>query len=141
MSYEHLERAWNDLTQAERDEYLKQQEKESAEYKALIQKVKDKSFKYESQLEDYFARKVKEAGGWAVKFDPAACSGLPDRLVFYGGHVWLIELKLPKGVVSPIQQAMHRRFLKLGHKVKIVRTKDDVTAFIIEMLQRVIEGL
>jgi hypothetical protein len=106
-----------------------------------MQEFKDRSFKCESHLENYFARKVKEAGGMAIKFNPTTNAGLPDRIVFYKGRTWLVELKMPKGRVSPVQQVMHNRFKLHGFPVTIVRTKEDVAKFINTMTQRIIEGL
>jgi hypothetical protein len=51
------------------------------------------------------ARSKKEAAilaGLGVK------PGAPDILVFWGGRAFAIELKAPRGRVSPAQEAMHQ---------------------------------
>lgn len=104
------------------------------ELQKKMQDYKDREFKYESHLEDFFCRKVKEAGGWAVKFNPVAVSGLPDQLVFFKGFTWLIELKTLRGVVSERQKVIHKRFAGYGFRVRVVRTKEQVAEFIEDML-------
>lgn len=93
----------------------------------------DRICKSEAQLENYFARKVEEAGGWAVKFNSVGTNGLPDRIVFFSGFTWLVELKWKRGVVQPHQVICHKRFKKYGFKVRIVRTKEEVRQFVDDM--------
>lgn len=106
-------------------------------YNEQTKKVKafsDRKVKTEAHLENIFCRKVEESGGWALKFTPAGVTGLPDRVVFYRGFTWLVELKTERGVVQPRQKVCHARFAKLGFKVRIVRNQQDVDTFIEDML-------
>lgn len=94
---------------------------------------RDKVFKYEAHLEEYLCRKVKEAGGLPIKFTSLTMTGLPDRIIFYNGFTWLVELKMPKGSVQPNQAVCHKLFARHGFKTWIVRTKEDVEKFIDSM--------
>lgn len=93
--------------------------------------------KSESHLESIFCFQVRYAGGWPVKMNPIGNAGLPDRIVFFRGTTWLVELKTPKGTVSAVQDAVHRKFKMFGFKVRIVRTKEDIAAFITEMVDSI----
>jgi hypothetical protein len=99
-----------------------------------IQDFIDNEFKSELHLETFLTRKVKENGGWAIKFNSVGTNGLPDRIIFYSGFVWLVEVKWKKGAVRPLQIATHKQFQKNGFRVRIVRTKEDVNEFIQDML-------
>lgn len=87
----------------------------------------------EKHLEQHFCWKVRQIGGFAVKMNPIGIAGLPDRMVLYKGKTWFIELKTPRGKVSPVQESMHRRFKMYGHEVRIIRTKEEIIAFIQEL--------
>lgn len=91
-------------------------------------------FKLESQLEECFRTEVKKAGGWAIKFNSVGTNGLPDRIVFYKGFTWLVELKTSRGAVQPNQKAIHKRFAAYGFKVRIVRDREAILNFIQDML-------
>jgi hypothetical protein len=119
----------------QRREYREKMDKEIEKDNKKMRDFLDRNIKYESQLERYFARKVEEAGGWSVKFNSIGTNGLPDRIVFYMGMVWLVELKTPKGRLSPIQEVIHKKFKRHRFNVRVVRDKEQVTAFINEMIQ------
>ena len=57
-------------------------------------------------------------------------TGFPDLLVLpYAtatAPVMFFEVKAPKGSASPAQREVHARIRRLGHKVAIVRSIDDV---------------
>lgn len=93
------------------------------------QKIKELGLS-EKALENYFIRQVEKVGGWAVKFNPSGNSGLPDRIIFYKGKTWLVELKKFNGKLSPGQIAVHKKFLKFGYTVLIIRSKKDIEIFI-----------
>ncbi len=62
----------------------------------------------ERSVERYLREKVKEAGGWAIKFAPAGTAGVPDRIVIWpGGRIDFVECKTFGGTVGPLQQ--HRQ--------------------------------
>jgi hypothetical protein len=77
-------------------------------------------------MESSLQRKIKKAleaqGCWVVKIDPPPV-GIPDLLVVYapGRHFWL-EVKTPKGMVSPNQRKFHqymeRKYSEAAHVVR-----------------------
>lgn len=83
----------------------------------------------ESALESYFCKQVKEAGGWAIKGDSRSLPGIPDRIVFYRGYTWLVELKMPGRYPTAVQRHIHERFERLEFKVEVIRTKEEVHQF------------
>lgn len=98
----------------------------------------DKRIKTEAHLEEVFSREVKKAGGWSIKFNSIGTNGLPDRIVFYKCFTWLVELKTPKGTIQPIQKNIHKKFSDHGFKVRIVRSREDILAFVEDMLNIVL---
>ena len=82
----------------------------------------------ESSVEQYLRRKVEAAGGRCVKFDPGTYRGWPDRIVLLpcGVIVW-VETKRPTGGrVAPAQRIVHEELLRLGQRVVIVWSKEEV---------------
>ena len=62
---------------------------------------------YESGLENYVVKKVKDAGGRSFKWVCPGVTGVPDRIcVFPGGRIIFLELKRPglKNGLSPRQE-------------------------------------
>ncbi len=90
--------------------------------------------KAEQSIEKYLCRKVKEAGGMAIKLVPNP-AGIPDRLIVSNGKCYFVELKTDGGHVEPIQLAMHRRLHKLNQKVFILWSYEDVNWFMSEVLK------
>lgn len=52
--------------------------------------------------------------------------GIPDLVLFYANTVLWLELKAPKGRVSPEQDAFRVWSGTMGHYLKVCRTIDDV---------------
>lgn len=82
----------------------------------------------ESSVEQYLRRKVEAAGGRCVKFDPGNYRGWPDRIVLLpGGVIAWVETKRPSGGrVAPAQRIAHEELLRLGQRVVIVWSKEEV---------------
>lgn len=84
----------------------------------------------ESALEQQFFKKVREAGGIAIKLMPTH-AGVPDRLVLWpGGRSCLVELKTETGSVSKVQKLWHERSAELGHTVTVLKGMDEVRSWI-----------
>lgn len=80
----------------------------------------------ETVVENYLYRQVRKLGGMCVK-TPATVAGWPDRLVILPGQpIYLVEMKQPKGKLSPLQIEIHRRLAALGHPVATLYTKAEV---------------
>ena len=57
-------------------------------------------------------------------------TGVPDRLVFLNQKVHLVELKTETGKLSPRQVLVFDELGEAGFPVHILRSKEDVEAFI-----------
>lgn len=84
----------------------------------------------ESSLEDSFYNKIKSIGGLALKFVSPSMNGLPDRIVFYNGRTYLVEMKLPHTKPFPAQLVAHKIFKEYGFDVWVIRTTEEINAFI-----------
>lgn len=84
----------------------------------------------EKEIERALVRKVKERGGYCLKWVCPGWSGVPDRIILLpGAHVIFAEIKRPKGgVLSKLQRKWLELLGRLGFKTAVVWTKDDVNA-------------
>jgi len=63
-----------------------------------------------------------------AKVRPNPNAGMPDLTVIKNGITGFIEVKKPKGIVSPKQKEWHLKAYKAGIVVHIFRSLDDCTA-------------
>lgn len=85
----------------------------------------------EKQIEQRLVKKVREAGGLALKFVSPGFAGVPDRIVFMpDGRVWLVECKAPGEYPRTLQQKRFTMFERMGHVVAIVDSYESVDAFV-----------
>jgi len=85
----------------------------------------------ESKIEHYLVAQVEKMGGLCVKFPPLFFLGFPDRLVLLpGGTFILVETKAPGKVPSKLQDKVHGRLRRLGFRVEVLPTIQDVNQFI-----------
>lgn len=83
----------------------------------------------ERDVERHFVEKCPD-NAWAIKLNPIGLRGLPDRmLLLHGGRVIFVELKIPGGRLSRLQQWCHSRLLKLGHRVVTLWSREQVDNF------------
>lgn len=88
----------------------------------------------ESRIEALLVRKIKQAGGWALKLVSPGNAGVPDRLVLLpGGRIFFVELKTEAGRLSPLQVDVHRRLRELGMDVVTLYGRDQVLSFVEEV--------
>ena len=87
----------------------------------------------EAALDRYFKRMVEAAGALTYKGDRAR--GWPDYFVFWPDisamrndikSIELVELKDTHGVVLPMQAVVHERLHLRGHKVYVLRGREQV---------------
>lgn len=84
--------------------------------------------KIEKNIERYFMLKVQELGGATIKMGK---HGNPDRLAMFPFNLkYLVELKSITGKLSPSQEVVHSRLKKVGQRVYVIGSKDDVDWFI-----------
>ena len=85
----------------------------------------------EKDIEKYFVRRVRDAGGKAYKFVSSGNNGVPDRMVCLpGGRVVFVELKAPGKVPRPMQIHQIGILREFGFRVEIVDSKESVDEFI-----------
>jgi len=86
----------------------------------------------ESQVEKTLREGVTEGGGKAIKV--RFLRGWPDRIVLWPrGVLHFIEMKKPKGSrFEPRQERVHSWLRKMGFKVFVLYTKDQVEQYLNE---------
>ncbi len=86
----------------------------------------------EKKLERLLCSKVKtELKGWALKMLPFQVAGLPDRMVLLpGGKMLFVEVKTTGEKTRPIQDVIHRRLRRLGFRVEVVDTSEQINKMI-----------
>ena len=87
----------------------------------------------EKKIEQRLKRKVKELGGLCLKWVSPGMTGVPDRLVFLPQQIYLVELKDPKGELSPRQKLVISLLDQLGIKVHVLCSDLMVDDFIKEI--------
>lgn len=86
----------------------------------------------EKQVERYLCQCVQRVGGWAYKWTSPGCCGVPDRLVFLPkGVIIPVELKAPgcEDNLSKAQQRQVKRMAKMGTRVYVLSTREEVDRF------------
>ena len=85
----------------------------------------------EASIERRLSRKVKAAGGLALKFTSPGWAGAPDRLVLLpGGKIVFVELKAPGRKPRPLQLKRHDELRALGFQVEVIDMPEGVDEFI-----------
>jgi chromatin segregation and condensation protein Rec8/ScpA/Scc1 (kleisin family) len=89
----------------------------------------------EAVAEAYLRQRVEERGGMCPKFIDPARRGAPDRMVLLPNRpVYFVEMKRYKmGRVASWQERYHEDLRRLGHKVSVLWSKEDVDAFFLEV--------
>ena len=93
----------------------------------------------ESEVEKYLREQVEKYGGKCVKFIPDFSRGFPDRIVIlpHGVLVW-VETKRPVGGhVDPAQNVQHVILRRLGQRVEVVWTKEEVDSLVKRLLNEI----
>lgn len=81
---------------------------------------------FEKDIEQTLTREVKRRGGLSIK---VGNDGLPDRLILLpGGVVFFAEVKRSDGRTSKLQDIWIARIERLGFKVYVPKTKEEVNA-------------
>jgi len=85
----------------------------------------------EKQIENKLTRSVKKAGGIALKFVSPGFAGMPDRLVLlHDGMCAFVELKASGKHPRPLQTARHKMLQKLGFKVYVIDSAEQIEGVI-----------
>jgi len=83
----------------------------------------------EKKVEAYLTKRVKEKDGMSLKFI-SSVTGVPDRIVLLFNQVFFIEVKNAVGKLSARQELMHHEMRLRRAKVCVIRSFDEVDAFI-----------
>jgi len=85
----------------------------------------------ERDIEAYFVKRVKEAGGLQRKFVSPGVRGVPDRIAILKGVVHFVELKAPGKFLRDDQVREHRKLRAAGvANIWIIDSKEGVDYFI-----------
>ena len=85
----------------------------------------------EKDIEHTLVTAVKRCGGAAVKFISPGFDGMPDRIVLLrGGKLGFVEVKVPGKHTRPLQTARHRMLQKLGFKVYVIDSPEQIEGVI-----------
>ena len=76
----------------------------------------------ESELERILVEEVRKEGGKAYKWVSPGNDGVPDRIVIFpGGKIYFVELKVEGGRVSATQIAQLKALANLGLDAFVIR--------------------
>ena len=88
----------------------------------------------EREVEQKLVKAVKNSGGICPKFVSPGFDGMPDRIILLpDGKFAFAELKAPGEKPRPLQLARHRLLRKLGFKVYVIDS--------VQQIQRVIDEI
>lgn len=87
----------------------------------------------ERDIEQYFIRRVREAGGLQRKFVSPGHRGVPDRILVLSGRICFVELKAPGKDLRPDQVREHLKLKSAGANVWTASTKEAVDILIDRM--------
>lgn len=90
----------------------------------------------EAKLEAKLKRKVEALGGQCWKWISGQ-RGVPDRIIFMpGGFIYFVETKWGKNKEpSPQQKLIHKILARLGIKVYVIITEEQLNDFILCLQQ------
>ena len=86
----------------------------------------------ENSVESYLRKQVEKRGGKCIKFLPDFSRGFPDRIVILpNSFLCWVETKRPEGGrLSGSQNVQHALLRRLGQRVEIIWTKEEVDTFL-----------
>lgn len=88
----------------------------------------------EKQIEQKLAQAVRKSGGMCLKFVSSNFDGMPDRLILFpGGKIAFAELKAPSKKPRPLQIARHKVLMKLGFRVYIIDSVEQIGVILDEI--------
>ena len=88
----------------------------------------------EKMIEQKLVKAVKAAGGLCPKFVSPGMDGMPDRLVLLpGARFAFVEVKAPGKKPRPLQLHRHEQLRKLGFRVYMLNSIEEVGKIINEL--------
>lgn len=89
----------------------------------------------EKEIEQQLRNEMKKHGGIALKFTSPGFDGMPDRLLLFpNGKTAFAELKAPGKKPRALQLSRHEMLRKLGFKVFVIDSKEQIGCVIDEIL-------
>lgn len=86
----------------------------------------------EKTIESYLRRRVRDAGGLALKFICPGWTGVPDRIILMpGARVYFAETKDTGKKPNSRQKYVHGRLRELGFSVFVPDSKETVDDMVI----------
>ena len=80
----------------------------------------------EKEIEKRFKKTIEKKGGLCFKWVSPGTRGVPDRIVLFpGGKIYLVEMKRPGGVCSPVQSLLHKKIEDLGTRVYVIASDEE----------------
>lgn len=81
----------------------------------------------EKDIERQLQKRVKEAGGIALKFNSSNVNGVPDRIILFPfGRAVFIELKAPGRKPRPLQKKRIQQLRGMGFPVYVIDSHEGV---------------
>lgn len=90
----------------------------------------------ESKVEEHLNKRAEEIDALCLKFVSPQCSGVPDRIFIYKGHVTFIELKAPGKKPRKLQEKVIGNMKKHGANVVVLDTQKKIDDFITTLQER-----
>lgn len=88
----------------------------------------------EKKIEQALVSTVKAQGGVCWKFVSPGTAGVPDRIILMPmGRIAFMEVKAPGERPRKLQLARHRLLRRLGFKVYVLDSIDDIKSIIEEV--------
>ena len=88
----------------------------------------------EKDIEQMLVRRVKAAGGICPKWVSPGYDGMPDRIILMpGGKIAFAEVKAPGKKPRPLQASRHRLLMRLGFKVYVIDSAEQIGGVIGEI--------
>lgn len=88
----------------------------------------------EKEIEKKLTLAVKKLGGICPKFVSPGFDGIPDRIVLLPmGRFGFVEVKAPGKKPRPIQTARHRLLQRLGFKVYVLDSEEQIGGILDEI--------
>lgn len=98
--------------------------------KSIDLKAKNLRQPKENSIETRLIWLVKWKKGACIKFTSHGQNGMPDRICLLpGGRIWFVELKRQNKKPDPLQMIMHEALSKLGFKVRVISTIEQLKQF------------
>ena len=85
----------------------------------------------ESEIERHLVWHVERLGGRAYKFTSPSNRGVSDRVVCLpDGQTWFVELKAPRGRLSPLQVIFAQEMERLGQRYACLWSKEMIDEWV-----------